>query len=585
MSIPQHILREVRTLILTIDAGESTETDQRRFTKLLAKYPEAMAETARLLDQQAALADAGRSKAKTKFPLALYASTAVSKHLNQSPSQREKPTFWRLMPAIAACLLLTHLAAVGLTWIALSSTDGDPDQSMASNANAPDYVQDSTNGELISAAPRLVAMTGCVWDDGETGQLQLGKKLGEGEVLNLLEGIVALEFGQAENEAQAKVRVEGPARLFIRRDGLLELNSGKLTADVHWHGGAFTIATAEGTIAISDAASIGVVATSERSEVHVFHGGVELSALWMQGNEPIVQLAEGEAVALLGDRLGEPATVHFEASASSFAWSQSMAFDRLDFGHAYRDAILESKPDVYWRFEDGDDAVENEGRLEGFTGYVSGSVSWYNTLENRALEFGLTETPGLLVSRATWPTEDLDNYTVQFWVKPSHYHKGALLGLVGDTLPDGRCPHSLLLELSGLQEGFDQYVTPNALRFVHRSPASVLPEDGAHCSSESPYSVRQWQQVVARKMGSRLELFCNAEKVASAENSKPLPVGNRVLIGQVYPVFIKASRGIAHRPFVGQIDEVSLYGRALSDKEIRRHYELGRQSPPDGDSM
>ena len=66
-----------------------------------------------------------------------------------------------------------------------------------------------------------------------------------------------------------------------------------------------------------------------------------------------------------------------------------------------------------------------------------------------------------------------------------------------------------------------------------------------------------------------MRLYVNGELVAEGEDASELPSGLRLLVGRLYP-----SQGV--RPFIGQLDELALYNRALSAEEIATHYQLVR---------
>ena len=53
------------------------------------------------------------------------------------------------------------------------------------------------------------------------------------------------------------------------------------------------------------------------------------------------------------------------------------------------------------------------------------------------------------------------------------------------------------------------------------------------------------------------------------EDSSELPPGLRMVIGNLYP-----SRHM--RRFIGQLDELAIYNRALSEAEVSNHYRLVR---------
>jgi hypothetical protein len=74
---------------------------------------------------------------------------------------------------------------------------------------------------------------------------------------------------------------------------------------------------------------------------------------------------------------------------------------------------------------------------------------------------------------------------------------------------------------------------------------------------------------VATKDGPHMGLYVNGELVAEGEDASELPAGLRLLVGRLYP-------SQSARPFIGQLDELALYNRALRPEEITHHYELAR---------
>ena len=74
-----------------------------------------------------------------------------------------------------------------------------------------------------------------------------------------------------------------------------------------------------------------------------------------------------------------------------------------------------------------------------------------------------------------------------------------------------------------------------------------------------------------------MRLYINGVQVAEGEDPSDLPAGLRLLVGRLYP-----SREV--RPFIGQLDELSLYNRALTSQEIEAHYRLVRPTMANGSS-
>jgi hypothetical protein len=247
-----------------------------------------------------------------------------------------------------------------------------------------------------------------------------------------------------------------------------------------------------------------------------------------------------------------------------------MASDALIVPPKYVAAVKAAKPIGYWRLErDAWPTVPNEMGSR-FECQVNGSPGRTGGLGNQALEFGVNDEGGNVLCSEVLDDAIGDSYSLELWLKPSHYHVGAVVSLVGDPeTPTGVIPHGMLIEMGGTGLIPTAVHHPGRVRFLHRSPASNDRELGTSCYSESPYILRKWQHVVAVKDGSAMRLYVNGQQVGEGSDANELPAGLRLLVGELYP-----SRGV--RPFIGQLDELALYDRALKPAEISRHYHLIR---------
>src|SRR5690606_31363347 len=115
--------------------------------------------------------------------------------------------------------------------------------------------------------------------------------------------------------------------------------------------------------------------------------------------------------------------------------------------------------------------------------------------------------------------------SIEFWFKPSHYHRGAIVSLVEQSTDElGSIErHGLILEIQSsnpilnVEEG-----RPQTVRFHHRSP----PHEGllgTSCSSPEPYKKQVWQHVAAVKEGDAMRLYIDGELVATAVDGTQLP--------------------------------------------------------------
>ena len=76
--------------------------------------------------------------------------------------------------------------------------------------------------------------------------------------------------------------------------------------------------------------------------------------------------------------------------------------------------------------------------------------------------------------------------------------------------------------------------------------------------------------MVAVRKPDQILLSINRALEASAEASSSSDIANlRVIIGRY-----SLASGAFGRPFVGRLDEIFIYNRALSKSEIREHFEL-----------
>lgn len=425
---------------------------------------------------------------------------------------------------------------------------------------------DSVTRSAEDTSPQLVSMTACVWHSGKSPSL--GTSFDSGELIELLEGIAELQVRNQDGES-ARVLIEGPARIFVRKDGHLGLQSGLLTASSDLHSGEFRIDVPNGTVVFSGKSAIGIQVHSFQSQVHVFEGEATLQqGLEFGLGEKEIGIAAGEAASF-----GKGANSQFHVSRTRadrnlFASGRTMSLDQLNLSSAYRDEILKSAPAIYWRFEE-EGIVTNEVS-EHFGATMRGDVRWKRFGENAFPEFGLSVKGDVFVMSEPWPKEPLDEYTVELWVKPSHYHNGTIIGMSEPVTTK----HAFMLEIGAPYHKSESQTKPNRFRFLHRSPADY--SGGSSSYDTQAYQVRTWQHMVARKTGNRLQLLIDGKIVGETIDDNPLPAGLQIVLGQLFPNRIK-------RSFIGQMDEVALYDRALTDLEITQHIQAARNKHQDAE--
>lgn len=561
--------REIREILVAANSGEATPEQYQRLNDLIVNDPGAARYAAEMLDQQAALAWQGVPR-EPLHELHVVAQ-AASPRGAVTPASRSEG---------GATLAGRHReSGRGLAWPALSAGVAFVAGTLAASyfwstlggdGKAPAQAAVSPSGSAYEA--RLVRSTACLWDRSSTGSRAIGSWLTSGESLDLLEGLagINLSWGSGGN---ASVSLEGPAAMMLSAEGMPALRFGKLTANISAQRRPFVLETPVGRLEVADYGSIGVSAFGNDAEIHVFDGSATVSSAWLDPTSrdaAPLRVEAGEAVRIHADGDGELVVERHPAEQAYFVAQVSMASDALIVTPKYVNAVKASKPIGYWRLErDEWPTIPNEmgSRYEC---HVNGSPGRTGGLGNQALEFGVNDKGANVLCSEVLDEAIGDSYSLELWLKPSHYHVGAVVSLVGDPeTPTGVIPHGMLIEMGGTGLIPTAVHHPGRVRFLHRSPASNDREVGTSCYSESPYILRKWQHVVAVKDESTMRLYVNGIQVGEGHDTNKLPAGLRLLVGELYP-----SRGV--RPFIGQLDELALYDRALTPTEILQHYQLIR---------
>lgn len=571
-------LDELRTLILKSQSEELSEAETVELNRLI-HLPGGAEEAARLLDQLCAFTDVGSShfmSIQADQPGVRQSSHhAAPSAFNTAAFPEPKTERSRPVVAPRPNRERTQPESASVGWTRAYWLVGLAASHLVIGSFAWSLAKPARENPVLVASPepakpaQIVSMTACVWGQDDASTPTLGQPIRQGEVLNLVEGVAELKTGDGTPN-EALIRIEGPASIFIREDGQLGLRNGTLTAKSLGFGSEqVSIITPIGLVSVDGQSSVGLVSRGDSHEVHLFSGRAFVRPSASFGTSEI-RLEEGDALRLFTGTGIDAGVVLFEASMASFASARSNAFDPLSLDEGYVNAVLDSSPAIYWRFEGLNGSrpqyVQNEGLLPDMHAYVVGNPGWRQYHGNRVAELGLTDTASAFTTTSLWPPEPLDHYTIEAWAKPQLYHHGEMICLVDPVeRREGRHDQALLLETFAREWFYALKVLgPNRIRFNHRTPPSGLVLDGKNLVSEDQYQVRVWQHVVARKSGDKLSLWIDGNLAAEHEDETPLPANMQILIGQLYPTK-------NYRPYVGQIDEVAFYDRALSKQEIRNH--------------
>ncbi len=219
----------------------------------------------------------------------------------------------------------------------------------------------------------------------------------------------------------------------------------------------------------------------------------------------------------------------------------------------YAAAVLADTPVAYWRLGTGSDAVAVDETGNGNTGTYVGGV--------------LPGAPGSLVGDADSATEfDGDDdaitmgdrlsfegsaaFTIEAWVRPTA-HAANYAGIVSKTDEQNG---------GNIKSGY--------LLFDHFSAFGCERSDGqmSHKVETTELGVDRWSHVAATFDGSMLSLYVDAAlqdtSIAPAVISIP---------ATSMPFAIGGRHGGTWLMFVGSIDEVAIYDRALNQSQLEAH--------------
>jgi hypothetical protein len=433
--------------------------------------------------------------------------------------------------------------------------------------NSPDFA--ANEGTPVQAT--MVSSTGCVWGPGNSMASLLTRGAAGGDSLQLLEGIAEFRIGPRTSDI--RLQMEGPASVVLTAQGAASMNYGKVVIKAgDLEAATYSIETTFGRVLANPRSEVGLISFGSKAEIHCFRGRATVESPWLRSNESDVASVSHEAGEALEFTDVGGATIKSSRSVAHegrFTPQVSMSTDFLSVSPDYVRTVVADKPVAYWRFEGSKDGVIRNEMGPAYQGHVKGEVAFAGPEGNRAIELGMNNRQGSILCDEPWDSVVTGDFTIELWMKPSHYHLGSMVGFCGEFDPQvHRNKHGVLLETCG-PSGPSDWLRVNQLRFLHRSQLTADPHDGVSCFSGREYEPRHWQHVVAVKERGELRLYVDGVLVQSAHDELPTPKGLHMVIGQLYTETVE-------RFFIGQLDEVAVYGRALSPTEISRHHTLLR---------
>ena len=194
-------------------------------------------------------------------------------------------------------------------------------------------------------------------------------------------------------------------------------------------------------------------------------------------------------------------------------------------------ALAASGPVAWWRFDDGAGTVARDSSGNGFDAQIRGSTTWAGGVSNGALRFGGSAYADVPFDARLQLGSAL---TLQAWIQPTDTSPNTYQRIV-------EMWDSYILRLDNPPENSKL----SFFTFLNSNPEPRL--------SFSMPALQQWHQVFAVWDGTNMSLWLDGAKRTAPRAGPPTPKPNTLRLGQ---------------HFLGAIDEVKIYDRALTDDEI-----------------
>ena len=227
----------------------------------------------------------------------------------------------------------------------------------------------------------------------------------------------------------------------------------------------------------------------------------------------------------------------------------------------YDKVVIDSAPAGYWRLGDANNTAVDQmnGRHGVYQGAVPGQVGALVGDDDTAVMFDGSDDYTHIDSTDFMLTGDM---TVVMWIKANSFSDNPTLIACGDYGPGGTGR-----TLFGVGFNDDDIV------YKHEDAPGKYRK---HRFGMSLNTGRWYQIAVVRKMATkRISVMVNGVPVGDwgYSNHPAYSVAGKLYIGM----------GAVEKDFLtyfdGLIDEVAIYGRALTSEEIRQQYNSGRRSP------
>lgn len=504
----------------SITADQSTELDS-----ILQESAEAREVYRRYIDMHFSMNEMAQDKEAIKFTENFPAPEELPEKYN---SMRHRLVFFQIL---AACLAIAGTISV---------------------INTREVIKEVEVVKTVKEKIPLAVITNISGDiKWSSKNKDLGQKLFDEEII-LEAGQLTLTYNHG-----AEVKIEGPAHYTLKSLELAEVKYGQLAAKVPEAAQGFTIEAPKAAI-VDLGTEFALNVTKEgKSQVYVYEGEVVSSLLDENGTTLLnANLYDDDGIEI--DSKSE--TVSDLSGSEDFIRVEEKTGRELVVTSKYIEAVKKHSPIAYWRFESSNQGVVKNEISEDFHGKLTKQARTYNnkfTVEKGKVGGFLVEQPIYGINKK--------NYSFELWLNAKERASDMSLVSLMNPKPVSKKDGYLHLVYTQLMSNNKRLrCKPFDFRFSHRYPATR--NVGKNIFAGESYIPGKWYHLVCVRNDNSFSLYLNGElKQTISEPLNKDELGYTFFMGKIDPLRTM-------RQFIGQIDEVALYKKALSQDEILEHY-------------
>lgn len=477
--------------------------------------------------------------------------TELEHHLRSYPpltlnTDRSGSRSWGIPFAIALSILFL-LGFANLWFIDTwkSAFQGDP-------------MIDFAESQLIGQGPIAIVISRS--EEAHVGStLKVGDRVKPG-ALRLNRGNLQLEFLSG-----VRVQLTGPAEMHLLTEHQATLLGGQAGVVTPPDSDSFSLNGPVSAVANGSSEFVYRVEGPNRGEVDVYQGEVMASLLGPSGDTLLNELVSSNQRALFADG---------ELAVSEKTFDQADRVDTIPVDNLYlhttdqyAQAVKADRPLVYWRFEDGDivgNQITNQ-MGDHYHGVIHAANDGSIDINRGRIRFSKSKK-GRYVGLSE-PLEGINRreFSVEFWVRTDRMHWGTFFGLLPVEQADPKKEsHLCVIEYANQTNVVHR---PATIRMLYRYPPTNY-DGGKNIFSPNSCTPGIWTHIVAVKTPEAIRLYCNGQLQINLDDLNFDDSSSyTAVLGQLDSVR-------AMRQFEGQLDEVAIYEKALTEEQIRRHYEI-----------